>query len=491
LPAGRVRANVVLGPAPGGFANIAGTASAHGTHKMVIKQDGQTLMQILRTAAVALLLQALPAHSAQTAFINVNVIPMTSEVVVAGQTVIVEGGRIVTIGDVDTVPIAEGTLLIDGTDRYLMPGLAEMHAHIPRVTSPSLDRVLSLNVVNGVTMVRGMLGRPSHLELRQDILSGKVFGPRLFTSGPSFNGNSVSGPASAAEMVRAQHGAGYDFLKIHPGLTRAEFDALASTANRFGMQFSGHVSAAVGVPRALAAGMASIDHLDGYMQAMVADGADLSGGTAGLFGVLLADRIDEEKIAAIAAETAAAGVWNVPTESSFEHWVSDTPIAVMRQWPEMRYMSLGTIGQWAASKQQVINDPAYDPAIAAWGIDIRRKLILALHEAGAGLLLGSDAPQVFNVPGFAIHRELAYLVAAGLTPYESLQTGTVNPAVFFGQERVFGSVETGKEADLVLLDANPLEDIGNASRIHGVMLRDRWLPRQELDEILASFERQD
>ncbi len=290
-------------------------------------------------------------------------------------------------------------------------------------------------------------------------------------------------------MVRAQHGAGYDFLKIHPGRTRAEFDALATTANRFGIQFSGHVSVAVGVPRALAAGMASIDHLDGYMQAMVDDDAGPSSGPAGFFGVLLADRIDEEKIAEIAAETAAAGVWNVPTEAMFEHWTSGTSVAEMRDWPEMRYMPLGTIGQWASRKQQVLNDPAYDSEIAASAIEIRRKLILALHEAGAGLLLGSDAPQVFNVPGFAIHRELEYLVASGLTPYEALRTGTVNPAEFFGQQRVFGTVETGKEADLLLLDANPLAEISNASRIHGVMLRGRWLARQDLDQILARFER--
>ncbi len=446
-------------------------------------------MRILTTAATVLLLQALPAIAAQTAFINVNVVPMTSESVVAAQTVIVEGRRIVTIGDVDTTPIAADSLVIDGTDRYLMPGLAEMHAHIPRVSSASLDRVLGLNVANGVTMVRGMLGQPAHLDLRQDILSGEVFGPRLFTSGPSFNGSSISGAADASSKVQAQHGAGYDFLKLHPGLTRSEFDALASTAKQFGIQFSGHVSAAVGVRHALAAGMASIDHLDGYMLAMVRDDADLSSGSVGFFGVLLADRIDEEKISEIAAETAAAAVWNVPTQAVFEHLVSQTSPLEMREWPEMRYMPLSAISQWANSKQQVLNDPEYDPAIAEWAIDIRRKLILELHKAGAGLLLGSDAPQVFNVPGFAIHRELGYLVAAGLTPYEALRTGTVYPAEFFGQERVFGTVETGKDADLVLLDANPLDDIGNAKRIHGVMLRGRWLGRNDLNEILANLER--
>ena len=445
-------------------------------------------MLILRVAAIALVLQAFPASAAQTVFINVNVIPMTSETVIAAQTVVVEDGKIVTIGAVDDIPIAKNAFVVDGTDRFLIPGLAEMHAHIPRVSSTDLERVLGLNVANGVTIVRGMLGRPAHLDLRQQILSGEVLGPRLFTSGPSFNGNSINRPEDASEMVRAQHGAGYDFLKIHPGLTKAEFDALANTAKRFGMQFAGHVSIAVGVPHALAAGMASIDHLDGYMQAMLKDDADLSGGPAGFFGVLLADQIDEEKIAGIAAETAAASVWNVPTEAMFEHRISQTTAAEMREWPEMRYVPLATISRWVSAKQQILNDPAYDPAIATRAIEIRRKLILALHKAGAGLLLGSDAPQVFNVPGFAVHRELEYLVAAGLTPYEALRTGTVNPAKFFGQERVFGTVETGKEGDLVLLDANPLIDIGNARRIHGVMLRGRWLAREDLAEILSRFE---
>ncbi len=446
-------------------------------------------MQIHRIVATLLLLQALPGHTANTAFVNVNVVPMTSETVIEAQTVLVENRKIVAIGDVDDIPIAEGTDVVDGTDRYLMPGLSEMHAHVPRVSSVALERVLSLYVANGITVARGMLGEPAHLDLRQQILGGKILGPRLFTSGPSFNGNSVSSAKNAIEMVKAQHGSGYDFLKIHPGLTRSEFEALVTTATRFGIQFSGHVSASVGLERALAAGMASIDHLDGYMKAIVADDANLSGSPAGLFGVLLADRIDELKIAEIAAATARAGVWNVPTESMFEHWVSDIGASEMSNWPEMRYMPLGTIGQWSRSKSQVLGDPAYDAEIARTAIEVRRKLILALHEAGAGLLLGSDAPQVFNVPGFAIHRELEYLVAAGLTPYEALRTGTVNPAEFFGQQRVFGTVEPGKEADLVLLDANPLADIGNASRIHGVMLRGRWLGREDLDAILEKFER--
>jgi imidazolonepropionase-like amidohydrolase len=152
-------------------------------------------------------------------------------------------------------------------------------------------------------------------------------------------------------------------------------------------------------------------------------------------------------------------------------------------------MPAATVRQWEQRKGEVAGDPNYDPDIAARATELRRKLIVALHDAGAGLLLGSDSPQIFNVPGFAIHRELRYLVGAGLTPYEALATGTVNPAKFFARSDTFGAVQTGLEADLVLLDDNPLENIEATSRIHGVMLRGEWLSRENLDEILRTFAR--
>jgi len=186
---------------------------------------------------------------------------MTSEIVVEQQTVVVDNGRIKAIGPVDEVPIPEGARLVDGTDRYLMPGLAEMHAHVPGADSPDLDRSFSLYVANGVTTVRGMLGQPSHLPLRQALLDGKVFGPRLYTSGPSLNGRSVNGAAHARQLVEEQHAAGYDFIKVHPGLSSVEFEALAETANALGMPFAGHVPVAIGVTRALELGMATIGQL--------------------------------------------------------------------------------------------------------------------------------------------------------------------------------------------------------------------------------------
>ena len=444
----------------------------------------------LKVILAASLLAVESASAASTAFINVNVISMTSDTVLENQTVVVTDGVIASIGGVNDTAVPEDAAIVDGTDRYLMPGLAEMHGHVPGGTSGNLDRVLGLFIANGVTTVRGMLGQPSHLVMRNDIRERRILGPRLITSGPSFNGRSVSSPEQAVKMVEDQVAAGYDFLKIHPGLTRDEFDAIAKAANRLGIRFAGHVPEDVGVERALAAGIATIDHLDGYMETLLPANDDPSGGLAGYFGVFIADQADISKIEDIAMATAAAHVWNVPTESLFEHvtvaaWTPEE----MARWPEMKYMPSAAVAQWQGAKRDVLNDVNYDSDTAKRAVEIRRKLIVALKNAGAGLLLGSDSPQIFNVPGFALHRELKYLVDAGLTPFEALQTGTVNAAKFLQSENQFGSVQEGLEADLILLDANPLEDITNSRRIHGVMLRGTWLSRIDLDKLLARFER--
>ena len=421
---------------------------------------------------LALLFVSSVALADTTAIVNVNVITMTSDTVLAGQTVVIEDGIITAIGDVDAVAVSEGATLVDGTDRYLMPGLTEMHAHVTSTADAQIRRLSSLFLANGVTTVRGMLGRPSHLKLREDIAAGRIFGPRLITSGPSFNGNSVNGADHAASMVREQQAAGYDFLKIHPGLSREEFDAIADTANELGIPFAGHVPVAVGIAGALNKGMATIDHLDGYMASLLPSNTDTSGGYGGFFGVMLADQVIEGRIAEVVAATLAAGVANVPTESLFEHVVNDVAPADLATRFEMRYVPEATVRQWQDAKERTLSERGFDPLVAAQAIDIRRKLILALHEAGASLLLGSDAPQIFNVPGFSLHHELRFLVAAGLTPYAALQTGTSAPARFFGLNT--GTVEVGRIGDLVLLDANPLINIDNSRRVHGVLLAGRW-----------------
>jgi len=425
------------------------------------------------------------AGAASTAIINVNIVPMDEDIVIPDQTVVIENGLISTIGNVDKVPVPENAEVVDGTDRYLMPGLAEMHGHIPATASKDLTRVLTLFAANGVTIVRGMIGHPSHLGLRQNLLSGEVFGPRLITSGPSMNGRSVSNVADGVAKVRAQHAAGYDFIKIHPGLSADEFIAIATTASELGIPFAGHVPVAVGVENALSAGIATIDHLDGYLAALLPANSDQSGGYGGFFDVLLAEQVKAEGVAELAAMTAAAATWNVATESMFEHRVSDVSVVELSNRPEMRYMRAATVERWISAKQQQLDERGFNAQIGARAIALRRSIILALHNAGARLLLGSDAPQVVNVPGFSLHHELAFLVEAGLTPFEALQTGTTAVAGFLGTNT--GAVVVGREADLVLLDANPLADISNTRRVHGVMLRGAWYSSVQLEQRLLPF----
>ncbi|CAN5212706.1 amidohydrolase family protein [soil metagenome] len=439
--------------------------------------------------AAALLAFAPHAGAERIAFVGVNVVPMDTERVLENRTVVVRDDRIEAIVAGGNIENHEGLRTIAAKDLYLMPGLAEMHAHVPSGDDPSLERVLFLFAANGVTTLRGMLGEPSHLELRDRLAAGQVVGPRLFTSGPSFNGRSVTGPREAAAMARDQKRAGYDFLKIHPGLTAEEFGALARTANELEIPFAGHVSAHVPLQDVLAAGQASIDHLDGYMRALVSGGAatDRDGG---FFGFALTKDAADNNIPSVARDTAAAGTWNVPTQTLIENLVLPIDAEEMRRRPELRYMPPETVDAWARAKQAFLEDPDYDSDRARRFVELRRRLILALHEAGAGLLLGSDAPQVFNVPGFSLHRELRLLVEAGLTPYEALRTGTVEPARFLGAADAFGTIAEGHEADLVLLEANPLEDIDNASRIAGVMLRGRWLSREATDDRLRELEQE-
>ena len=439
---------------------------------------------ILVLAAVCM---ASTASADTTAFINVNVIPMTDERVLAGRTVIVRDGLIAQIGHVDEVPVPEDIRVIDGTDRYLIPGLAEMHAHVPAAEAPELQQYFDLFVANGVTTLRGMLGRPSHLALREELLAGERFGPRLVTSGPSLNGRSVNGPAHGAQQVRDQHAAGYDFIKIHPGLDAQEFAAIATAANELDMPFAGHVPAAVGVENAVAQGIATIDHLDGYIAALLPANFDRSGGYGGFFDVLLADQADTAKMAEIVAATVAAGTWNVPTQSLIEQLINEVPADELRDRADMHYMSESTVDRWVEAKQGQLRERGFSPEVAARAIKIRRTLILELHKAGGRILLGSDAPQIFNVPGFSLHHELEYLVASGLTPFEALQAGTSKVAEFLQLNT--GVVQTGRDADLVLLDYNPLEDIGNARRIHGVMVRGEWHSRADLEQRLERFRR--
>ncbi len=417
-------------------------------------------------------------------FRHVAVVSPHEGVVRADQTVVVSDGRIAAVGLDGSVAIPADAGTIEAKGHYLIPGLAEMHAHIPPMSNPEyLDEVLTLYLSQGITTARGMLGEPGHLVLRERIARGEVAGPRVYTSGPSLNGNSVSSPEQAVEMVEAQHAAGYDHLKIHPGLTAAEFEAVARRARELLMPFVGHVTAEVGAWRAIAAGQNCIDHLDGFVEALLP--SDAPAVPASFFGYRAAPYADESRIPKLAAAIAEAGTWVVPTEALMVRIAGPGAAAGLMADESMAYVSAETRAQWRGARQRFLNDPDYDAEAAAAFLRLRLKLIGALPRDR--LLLGSDAPQVFNVPGFAIHRELALYVEAGLTPAEALATGSVNVARYLGLADRRGLIRPNFDADLVLLEADPLADIANTRKVAGVMVAGRWYDQAWRERKLAAI----
>ncbi|GAB5518010.1 MAG: amidohydrolase family protein [Rhodothermales bacterium] len=403
---------------------------------------------------------------------------MDSERIILNQTVVVHGDRITHVGPADRVEIPDGALRIDGTDQFLLPGLAEMHGHVPPMTAPRefIDSVLMLYVATGITTVRGMLGWPDQLELRAETNRGDLIAPTLYLAGPSFNGNSISSPEQADQRVREHAAEGWDLLKIHPGLTRAEYDAMANAARESSITFGGHIPADVGLDHALRMGQRSIDHLDGYLEYM--DGFN--------------GPVSDAQLAEVVEMTKAAGTWVVPTMALWEVLFGVADLDELMSYPELKYMPPNQVNSWRNQHVQRQSNPNFNEAAAQQAIDNRNRLLGALNDGGAGILMGTDAPQQFSVPGFSLHRELEVMASVGMSPYDILKSGTANVGDYFQGYDAFGRIAPGHRADLILTAANPLEDIGNLQEQRGVMLRGRWLPQSaidaELDKIAARYE---
>lgn len=419
-------------------------------------------------------------------FENVNVIPMDRERVLSRQTVVVKDGRIADIGPANRVRVPEGALRVDGRGKYLMPGFAEMHGHLPGPDTPRevVENVMFLYVANGVTTVRGMLGNPSHLQLRREVAEGKLLGPRLYVAGPAFSGPKLT-PEEARRRVREQKEAGYDHLKVQEGLRPETYEAMAAEAKAVSISFAGHVPDDVGLLGCLAAGQKSIDHLDGYLEAIEADDSPLRNADPKIRRRDLGLHLDERKIPALAEATRKTGAWVVPTMALWETFNSAESAESMAQREELKYVPRQWVDAWVKQKTAMLAN--LNPEAGRRVIEVRKKVLRALRDAGVRIVFGTDSPQVFSVPGFSTHREIPILRAAGMTPYEILASGTRNVAEYFGTLAETGTVEKGKRADLILLEANPLADPANLARRAGVMVAGRWLAEADIQKRLAAI----
>jgi imidazolonepropionase-like amidohydrolase len=425
----------------------------------------------------------LSAPQPVVAFVNVNLVPMDSERVLESQTVIVRDGVIELIGNSEQVQVPEDALVVDGQGKYLMPGLVDMHVHIQSENDPILF------IANGVTSVRNMWGNtgkmlrfgfPDQLVMRRQIEQGALFGPTIYTAGPVMEGSPAfhpmaevfDTPEAGKESVTWQKAQGYDFIKVYDHLSPEVYQAIMETAREEDIPVVGHVPFAIGLDGVLASGQTTIEHLTGYIDPDAA-----------------AFIISENQLEAYAVKTLEARVWNVATLGEYPK-SKETPEGFERlqNQPGMAYDSPGTrifspFLYLMASKAHTYEGADYPERIA----DLNRKMVVALHEAGAGILLGTDAAQAYHIPGFAIHEELAYLVEAGLSPYEAIEAGTRNAALVLGKSAEFGTVDVGKRADLILLEDNPLENVGNIQNRVGVMVRGRWLTVAQLQSVLDAL----
>lgn len=434
---------------------------------------------------------------------HVSVIPMTSDVVLGDATVIARDGRIVAVGPAASTPVPRGAQIIEGAGKFLIPGLADMHVHLlsdgDEVHDSAGPAELGVMLANGVTAVRLMMGTPEQLALRRAVIAGTVVGPQLWVASPQLTGRTsenalvVTTPNEARDAVRRSAEAGYDFIKITLFITRQVFDAIVDEAKTRGIRVVGHVDPEVGVRRALEAGE-QIEHLDSYLEAALADSAPMRESLTQMLvyknqNWTSMDFIDDRKIDQLAGATARAGVFVNPTQNvfntSFGIGESDSVIRNRPDWhfwpPKMRAGYLRAhANYWDRARWSERTD-----ARQRRYVEVRNKLVKAIHDSGGKIMAGSDTPEWFHMYGWGLHRELQALVRAGLTPFQALTAATKRPAEFLGATREWGTIEPGKRADFVLLSANPLTDIRNSAAIEAVAIGGRWLTRAQLDGMVA------
>src|SRR5215469_4528958 len=435
---------------------------------------------------------------------HVTVIDPGTSSVQANRTVVIRGSRITEVADAKKFHVPKNAKIIDGTGQYLIPGLWDMHVHsaFGDWFPGGRDIILPLFIANGVTGVRDMGGDiPVLMEWRKEIESRQIIGPRMVISGPMLDAYlpsgklrfpssiAVSTPASAVAAVDQLKSQGVDFIKVQSVISHDAYLAAAAEAHKQGLPIVGHVPDKVRLQEVVEAGQKSVEHLMGIFEGCSTEEDQFIRGEGNL--KLLLTTQDQQRCDSLLRLLAQNQTWQVPT-LAWQRGGTFLDQRDLKHQPLDKYVpAFWRDVTWRRFTEEMMPDLQRDPLALRQEYFARNlQMVGAMHKAGVPFMAGTDAaPGVYIMPGFSLHDELANFVEAGFTPMEALQTATSNPAKFLGLESSMGSIEPEKTADLVLLSANPLDDIRNTQKITAVIANGQLFNRAALDQILTKVEK--
>ena len=467
------------------------------------------LSALLLLLLVSVDLRAQDRRTGMLALTHVTVIDMTGAPPKLDMTVVIEGNRITSIARSRKMRIPRGAAVINASGKFLIPGLWDMHVHFTEV-----ERSFPLFIANGVMGVRNMGGELEDLlRWRAAVASGKLLGPRVLMCGPIVDGPQpaahgptivVGTPTEGRQTVDRLKQRGADCVKVYDRLPRDAYFAIIDQAKRDGIPVVGHVPEAITTMEASDAGQKSIEHLGTILQgcstiedelrrlqaAPMPTGVDFSEIPRRIAarGERMLDTYDEQKAKQLFAHLVKNQTWQVPTlvtkraltfiddfDRNGDERLKYIPEAEQKWWsPQQNFLLRYRTPEYIVYSKRLFQKEL--------------DLVAVMHRAGVPLMTGTDLGIPYTFAGFSLHDELGLFVQAGLTPMEALQAATRNPAVFLDELSSQGTIERRKIANLVLLDANPLEDIRNTERISAVVLNGKYLPKEELQKMLADIE---
>lgn len=436
-----------------------------------------------------------------TVFKNGTVIDVNGGPSKTAMTVVVSGNRITAVGKSRTTKIPKGSRVIDATGKFLIPGLWDMHVHmfnnISRVGTDNHEAYFPLLIANGVTGARDMFSDPDDIKLakqwQKQLDAGALTGPRLFVGStivdgvPTFLPNlmGVKTPEEGRTAVRSLKAAGAGFIKVYWNLTAETYFAIADESKKLGIPFAGHVPFLVSAADVSNAGQKSIEHLTGILETCSSKEDELRNKewTPAVLEEMIAT-FDDKKCLELYKRFAKNGTYHVPT-AILHRGIALYDEPGFLDDPTFKYVPKSMMKEWSESPQlDRDHDLKTRKERYKWLLDT----IGTMYRAGVPIMTGTDNNNPYVVPGFALHYELELFVRAGLTPMEALQTATINPVKYLGLTATNGTIENGKSADLVMLDADPLADIKNTRKVRAVMVNGKLLDRAELDKMLQLVE---